>query len=178
MPRSEEGQERERQRKRQYNRDQYAAAKLFWQNFIARKDEYDTICCVECHQPETEPDNPLHFSHNNPLTKSFDLSLAIKGVLRKTHAEIEAEARKCSLRHRRCHSTFDNGTVYGLDGIPHGLSGYRYGCRCEKCVADYREYDRDNKRERRANDLALREVQNKYQRDLRARKKAAKLATS
>jgi hypothetical protein len=93
--------------KRQLERDRRAAKKFFWQNLVAHKDGFDLICCVECGLPETDLHNPLHYSHNDPATKSFDLSVAIMtGALHKTHAEIEAAAQKCSLRHLRCHSTF------------------------------------------------------------------------
>jgi hypothetical protein len=67
------------ERRRQADRDRYAARKLFWQTFIANKDGYDHICCVKFGVPETDPHNPLQYSHNNPATKSFDLARAIMG---------------------------------------------------------------------------------------------------
>jgi hypothetical protein len=86
------------------------------------------------------------------------------------------EARKCSLRHRRCHSTFDNGTVYGFDDIPHGRSGYEYyGCRCETCVNAVNKASRDNRRNRRANDPVWREAENKLKRDVQRDKYAIDL---
>jgi hypothetical protein len=54
----------------QFQRDRYAAEKLFWQTFIAHKDGYDTLVCVECHLPETDRHNrlfPITILQPNPL---------------------------------------------------------------------------------------------------------------
>jgi hypothetical protein len=158
--------EEAKEKHRQGERDRRAVRKREWQIWVSQKDGFSEIVCVECFQPETDPRNPLQFSHNDPATKSFNLSEAIMiGTLHKPQVELEEEARRCSLRHLRCHKIFDNGTVYDSDGIAHGYFGYHHGCRCPTCVAANNKYQRDQYRK---DPVAAA----KRKRDQRARKKS------
>lgn len=87
----------------------------------------------------------LEIDHINKKDKSFNIAAALSSWSEK---RVQAELKKCQLlchKHHQVKSLAEAGKQQAQCGT---LSGYRY-CKCERCRAAKRNWDKEYKRKRR-----------------------------
>jgi hypothetical protein len=138
-------------------------------NVISPKQIFTTVCSF-----------PITIQQPNPL---LSLTPSLGGFLRKTRAELEEEAGKCSLRHRCCHHVYDGKTNSPVDPslavlltvlflVIRAVVGILFVLKQGINISAIMTV------RARANDPVYRDAENQQSREKYARRKAAKAAES